>query len=286
MRHFYYFCLSLLSELVRVIYKKRLRVLAFHDVPDKIAFHKQIKYLSAKYNIISIDDLKSHLENNKCKLPSHPLLITFDDGDYSFIENGFSVLKKNRVPACLFIITGLINTKKMLWTKLISETYRSQGKSENEIRQRKSYLKSIDNKKREELLASNPQITDPQLTAKNLKLLKCNNIYIGNHSHTHPMFNKCCPAEIQFELDTSKLSFENWKITGYDIFAYPNGNFDNTSELLLKKNDIKLAFLFNHKINPSIINPYRISRIKANSNMSVNELKVKVSGLHSLIQKL
>ena len=76
MREFYYLFLSVFHPPIRWIYKKRLRVLACHGIPNKKAFSKQIKYLKNKYHLISISELEEYLEEKK-KLPSYSLFIDF-----------------------------------------------------------------------------------------------------------------------------------------------------------------------------------------------------------------
>ncbi len=285
MRNFYYAFLNLFSLLFRFLYKNRLIVLAYHDIKDQKIFTKHIQYLTSYYNVINISQLRRHLYNDE-KLPEYPLLITFDDGDYSVFTKGIPVLKYYQAPACLFIITGLINTKKDFWWDVVYEN----GKKNNEniiiTHQKVKRLKNISNLERLRILESYELSERKQLSTKELELLEANKISIGNHSHTHPMFDKCNPKEIIAELNNSYQQFLNWKIEGYDVFAYPNGNYDRLSEKILEKNNIKLAFLFDHKVNARDINPLRISRIRTNSDMNMSELKVKVSGIHSFLVRL
>src|SRR5690606_7620871 len=123
-----------------------------------------------------------------------------------------------------------------------------------------------------------------QLSSQDLILLERSKISIGNHSHTHPMFNRCSEEEILKELKQSKLFFDESNISGFDIFSYPNGTYDNKSEEILKNCEVIMAFLFDHIVCSKRIHPYRISRIRVNTTMDVTELKVKVSGIHSLLQ--
>lgn len=283
MRKFYYKILCIFIGLTRFFFKRNLRVLAFHDVPDQAAFSKQIKYLKSHYNIIDIETLRESVLFEDKTLPNYSLLITFDDGHRSILKNALPVLIENNISSCIFIVTNYINSSQGFWWKRVRENEKKNKNSPQEITKHMILLKKIKNKERLKIVESYPPIPQKQLSTKDLLYMQKNGMFIGNHTHTHPMLDTCTKSEIQNELTTSKILFDEWNIEGFKVFAYPNGSWDSQSENLLKKNGIELAFLFDHKLNPSKISPLRISRIRANAGMPLSEFKVKVSGLHSLI---
>ena len=284
MRDFFYLILSLLSPFLRYIYRNRLRVLAYHGVPDPEPFEKQLRYLKSNYSILQIEELDAILNNNSdnLKLPKYAVLITFDDGIYNFKKNAFPLLKKYNIPACLFIITEVINSNQMFWWDALSKELIDKGQSVSEIRTYLNYLKKTPNSVRKVAKANIRPLYAKQLTSVDLHYFWRNGISIGNHSHTHPMFDKCSDDEIILEIENSNKCFDDWNIDGFKYFAYPNGNYSLKSENFLKKYSISLAFKFEHKINNKKINPLRIDRISTNSYMGLNEFRAKVSGLHSL----
>lgn len=280
-----YKILVLPAFIYNFIYRRRFRVLAYHDVVDPKKFDQHVSYLKSRYNVIDIKALKDHLYNN-FPLPKRSLLITFDDGDYTVFKNALPVLKNNDCPGCLFIITELINSNKDFWFANIRKTEKVKGKSSSQVNSLMNHLKSISNKERLKELNQYDDGEKKQLNTSEIKTLNGNNIFIANHSHTHPMFNRCTGEEILVELNRSKTFFLQNNLAGYEVFAYPNGNFDINSEKILKENGIEMAFLFDHNICSKDINPYRISRIRTNSDMSLDELRIKVSGFHSTLQKI
>lgn len=280
-----YSVLNNISPIFKKVYSRRLRVLAYHSVPDKKAFDAQLKYLSNNYNIINIDKLKAHLFEGQ-NLPKRPLLITFDDGDFSVYENGLPVLKKYKLDSCLFIITHLINSKESVWIKKVEKGEMNNGKTYADARKEVARLKKIPNSKRIEEMKKFPSVSEKQLSTKELLELSVNKVFIGNHTHTHPMLDKCNKKEIILELENARKTLLSLGFEGYDIFAYPNGNEDEASNKILKEEGIKMAFLFDHKVNSKNINPLSISRIMVDSNTELNEFKTKVSGLHPFLFNL
>ena len=285
MRKFIY---DILNKFLSNPKDKNFRVLAYHTVPDEIAFEKQLLFLKNNYNLVSIIELRDALESDN-ELPETSGLITFDDGDISVYEKGFPILKKLAIPSAMFVITGLIDSKKTFWCRWVEKFYQSQGKTYSEARTQVNRLKNIPEEDRRKYLANIPEIESEQLNSLQLQELNESGMFIGNHTHTHPMINNCNENQIREEMYAAKAKFKDLGLQeNFPVFAYPNGNWEPDSEKVLMKEGIKMAFLFDHKLNGDIssINPMRISRIRVNSDDDLSEFKVKVSGLHSRILNL
>lgn len=281
-RDFLYKIINTLSLGFLFFKSSHLRVLAYHEIKDESIFEEQIRYLNENFNIISLHTLDKHLYENEA-IPPNSILITFDDGDISILNKGLPILEKYNTPGCLFVITDLIDGNKDFWWNMVEIKESERGRSEKEINSIIRNLKTLSNKNRLKELNKYSLFNKSQLTRQDLKLLDDAGISIANHSHTHPMFNKCTEEEIYAELENSKEIFEQWVVGDFSVFAYPNGNWDKKTEKILKKSGIKMAFLFDHKINKEEINPFRISRLRVDSHSPLSEFKVKVSGLHTII---
>lgn len=213
-------------------------------------------------------------------------MLTFDDGDVSFYDNAYPVLKKHNIPAVIFVITSLINTHKPFWWDEISHYL--DDKDTFEIIDN---LKKISNQSRIEKLRvfknnSNVNLLEySQLSYTQLEEMSENGISIANHSHTHPLFDQCTPQELMGELNLSINKLKEMNFI-HDVFAYPNGNFSDESEELLRSFEIKMAFLFDHKLNNKLINPLRISRLIVDDFTPFWKFKLILSGFHSKILPL
>ncbi|MDT0677462.1 polysaccharide deacetylase family protein [Autumnicola musiva] len=243
-----------------------------------------MKYLNSHFHVISLEDLKKHLFENK-KLPKKSVLITFDDGDISVYENALPVLAEFKMPSVSFVITSLIGSSNTFWCRWVEKAIQREGKSYAEARKKVNHLKKVPNSERIAYLKSLPEIKSRQLSPEEIYEMEKKGISTGNHTHTHPMVDNCKKEEIKEELKNAKMRFRKLGLEGYDVFAYPNGNWDMDTEEVLKKEGIKMAFLFDHQVNKEQINPLRISRLMVDTYNDLNEFKVKVSGLHSKILK-
>ena len=286
MRDVFYNSLIPLSCFSVTFSSQNLRVLAYHDITDANKFEDQIRFLvKSKYNVISLKVLQNHLFDGAF-LPKNSVLITFDDGDVSVLDHGLPILRKYDLPSVMFVITGLIDSVNTFWCRWVEIALQNQGKSYAESRVVVNNLKKMSNSERVAYLEKLDPVASRQLTFDDMLKMQNGKMFIGNHTHTHPMVNKCTNQELNNDLKLSLANFEKWQLPGGEIFAYPNGNWDEESEEILKNNGIDMAFLFDHKLNKKDINPMRISRIRVNSDTELNEFKVKISGLHSKLMTL
>jgi len=89
---------------LRVIYyqmkKKPLtRIICFHGIKDRSIFKKKILFFKKYYSVISIEDfIKGKLDLKKINI-----IITFDDGYKSWIENAIPVLEELNTFALFFV---------------------------------------------------------------------------------------------------------------------------------------------------------------------------------------
>jgi len=251
-----------------------LKVLAYHTFQSD-NFKQHLRYFKNKYSF------------EKENLLTHQLLITVDDGHISFYMNAFPLLKKYQIPAILFIVPSLINTENPFWWDEVIY-YLGNKKGSEELKR----LKAIPNQERlvylEELrnISDKMPLKQDQLTVEQLKEMQTAGITIANHSFTHPMFDQCTEVELKNELRQTKAFFEEHGLKGYEYFAYPNGNYNELAEKVLKEEGVNYAFLFDHQLNKGKINPMRISRLSVNDDTPLWKLRFILSGWHSKVLPL
>lgn len=77
-------------------------------------FAAQMAWLKRwKYNVISLDEACRALRD-KTPLPSHSVVLTFDDGYENFYEYAWPVLKKHQLPSTVYIVSSLVG-KTAYW---------------------------------------------------------------------------------------------------------------------------------------------------------------------------
>ena len=106
-----------------------LTILLYHGVTDNYdvevrnanrkhlhvdVFREQMKILKLNCNVVSMDEVLWHLEEQK-SFPSKTVAVTFDDGfknNYSFAA---PILDSLKIPAIFYLSSGLINTNLMFF---------------------------------------------------------------------------------------------------------------------------------------------------------------------------
>jgi peptidoglycan/xylan/chitin deacetylase (PgdA/CDA1 family) len=215
------------------------------------------------------------------------ILVTVDDGDISFYQYMFPLLKQYKLPAILFIITSLIDSKTPFWwDELVYLLGPEEGEKKAwEVKtwpnqQRLSYLQEL------RQTSGKARLEQQQLTTTQLLEMQEAGITIANHSHTHPMFDRCTEEELRQEFVESRKFFEERELQGYELLAYPNGNVSPMAEKVAKEEGIRYGFLFNHQLPDSSFHPYRIPRLSVTDGTSLGKLRFILSGWHSRILPL
>jgi len=273
------------------------KVINFHLVNNLAWFDHMICYLKSKYQLVSADTLLS-LYNGECEL-ENSCHITVDDGDNSFYEIIFPVLKKYNVPASLFVSPKICEENLNFWFQEI-EGY-DTGKLKLIITQRlgtpptslekfsvASILKTLLISQIHEVISEYQQVTATtpkpfqNMTVENLVEVDGSGLVsIGAHTLNHPILKNEDDAHSLLETVTSVERLA--RILKHDInyFAYPNGipgvDFTDREQNYLAKAGIKLAFSTEAKNLSVTNNKMSIPRVGVSNAENMLFLKSKLS---------
>ena len=100
----------------------KIPILMYHDIRDEVygkqkwfcvtpqQIQKDMELVSRNFSTISLHELKSWA-NKEASLPENPIIITFDDGYYSFYEHAFPVLERLGMKATVSLVGSQIGKK-------------------------------------------------------------------------------------------------------------------------------------------------------------------------------
>ena len=238
------------------------KIINFHDVRDINWFEKTILILKNKYKLISIEDLDNFFYNGK-EL-NNCCHITIDDGDKTFYDIIYPVLKKHKIPATLYVSSKICTNSENFWFQEM------RGFNELNIKEIIAIHYNIDIKTivpySSGSILKNCRIDDiiniikqykmqfgvdskaPQnMTNEQLKEIdKDGLVVIGAHTLNHPILKNETAERSKVEIVDSINELA--EILNHEIkyFAYPNGipflDFDEREFEYLKSKNIRLAF--------------------------------------------
>jgi peptidoglycan/xylan/chitin deacetylase (PgdA/CDA1 family) len=270
----------------------QISVLAYHGVDDVENFDAQMEYVARHYRPISLGDLDRAVHASG-SLPDRSVLVTFDDGHRSVLENALPVLTRRGIPAVVFVVAGLIQTTEDFWWSKVQDLVRGGGRvtgleslTSDELVRR---LKTVTNSERlaaiAELESSAGRKASPrqQLTEQQLIELESGGVAIGNHTWTHPCLNRCEADTVRIEVTRAHERLSDILRAPPISFAYPNGDWDEIAERLLVEHGYRLGFMFDHRHAGPASDPLRLSRLRVNSDTRMERFATILSGLHPAI---
>ena len=236
--------------------------------PD--TFAKHIRWLKKHFELVQLDDWLENSANNK-KLPKKACAITFDDGWKDNYTHAFPVLKKEKCPATIFLVTDYINTSTTFWPEKLGYVLVMAAKKDKNIFNHESFawlreldcnflfdstmpdhmqLNDIINSAKKHSDKFLHEMIDTMARAANIELkfddiLSADDIRemqqsgliaFGSHTSTHTRMSDELPEEIlNYEIVTSKKSLQDKFGIDARTFCYPNGDTTTRASALVKE---------------------------------------------------
>jgi len=301
--------------------KDHLTVLSLHRISEDndfffqpirpASFRKLMEYVTREYTIITFEMLR---RNKKYSKP--PLILSFDDGYYDFIDIALPIICQFGVPANHNLTNSCLNTGMKIWTQELNDIFiylKNNKITDNEIVACHGkrfdecsnnwfsyyayffkYLLGIKYEQRRILLNrlidqygifSNSKMMDWGDAAK---ILRCG-IEIGSHSYRHDSLSTLTTEEeLEKEILYSVKELEEKLNTKITIFAPPNGQYNGSVISYVKKIGISNLLIVNNQVNSlsTISSKFNIIDRIGLANESPSEMYLRVELFHSKIKKL
>lgn len=276
----------LASTAARRLTADKLRILGFHGVDDPSAFQRLLRTTTQQYTPVRAEQVVAWLQRGG-SLPEHPVWFTFDDGLPSTFDAG-AIMAAFGISATAFVCPSTVEHPARLWFQTVSaaeqEGIRMPGSPGHPSL---AALKRLPNRERiayvaelEQALVSAGHEPRPPLGLDRLHTWVSQGHTIGNHTWSHPCLDTCTEVEQRHELTHAHAEFQKW---GFEprLFAYPNGNHTPFSESVLAELDYDAAVLFDHRLTSRPVSPYRVSRLRIDSDIEDRRARSILSGSHS-----
>jgi len=272
------------------------KILNFHLVNDAEWFDKIICLIKSKYTMVDIDMLSRYYDGKvKLKNACH---ITIDDGDKTFYDIIYPVLKKHNVPASLYVSPKIFNEHINYWFQEI------EGYDPDTVKQIVAEMAGVDAgalqpfefwdimktmpvEKIHRVLSRYRERTGTVLKPyQNMSIAELKEVdahglvTIGGHTMNHPILQNETDASSQYEISHSIAELA--ELLGHPVkcFSYPNGipgyDFTDRERNTLKESGISVAFSTEATNFSKTDNRYSIPRIGVSNSESMLFLKVKL----------
>ena len=176
-------------------------------------------------------------------LGRHHIIVTFDDGFQSVLENALPIMHAKKIPATIFVTTGCI------------------GKSPEWITDPKHANAA-------ELL----------MTEDQLKGLPANEVMIGSHTVSHPHLADVDTNTLREELADSKKRLEDILQRKVSLLALPYGSVDEERIEWFRQAGYERVFLNVPTFPATLTGRYFVGRIDTSPDDWMIEYKLKIRG--------
>lgn len=268
-----------------------LAVPAYHAVEDPDAFERHVRHFVSHHHPICLGDLIEAIDAG-VGLPDRAVLLTFDDGDKTIVEQALPIMREYGVPGVLFAVAGHVDSYVPFWWEeaqdLVARDARIKGWPESTPQAVVRRMKTEPQGRRLDALRELRETADGisnlaprHLSSADLRTLEAGGISVQNHTFTHPSLDQCDANGVAQEIQDAHAALHG--ILGHEpvAFAYPGGYYAETARPVLQKLGYRAAFLFDHRLdhNPAL-DPLRISRLRVDADVPVDQLAIILSGLH------
>jgi peptidoglycan/xylan/chitin deacetylase (PgdA/CDA1 family) len=275
---------------------------------DEASFHSQMKYLKRHFEVISLSESVERLRNGKIQQPT--AVITFDDGFHNNYDIAFPILRQAKLPATIFLVTGLVNTNNTIWfcylnrslaesqktyldwdgnrfnlsspaTKaMTSSTIQKKLKKfphpKLQIELRKIVLELGDDRDRPIEIGSAFRMLSHEAISE---MATSGLIEFGAHTHSHAILSLLSAKERYDEIERSVTAIN--KLTGHPcvLFAYPNGrNEDYNAETIeiLKACGVRASVTAIEGTNNGMTPLMELRRYGVGGDLSLEKFKQEV----------
>ncbi len=183
------------------------------------------------------------------------ICVTFDDGYADNLHVAKPILEKHGIPATVFVATGLVDSGREFWWDELAHLLPGTDREDPRFRQWHRRLSNASVPERDTLLrelresdfpgvspTASPVAPQPLMTREELHLLVADGLVeLGAHTVNHPRLPSLDENEQLREMASSKRVLEEIAGAEVDSFAYPYGDWSESTAGLVRRAGFRRA---------------------------------------------
>lgn len=217
-------------------------------------FKRLVRYVSEHFEPIDVNNAAPGVVSDRLRVA-----FTMDDGWRDNYVHALPILRANKIPATVFLCTGLTGQNTPFWPEQVRRALRNclrrkcGQRAEALIEELVESLKYCSPEARDRhvqmLLSQSEHVDSTQshsldatLDWEQVREMASQGIRFGSHSHAHPILT-AVPLDVAAEeIAESKRTFEEMLRCPCDVFAYPNGDWSPDIREQLAEHGFRRAF--------------------------------------------
>ena len=304
----------------RTLHRRAVTIVMYHGIVDSppgiedwcfldaASFRLQVDYLARHFAVLPLSEAAERLAAGGLGGPT--AVITFDDGLQSQHDLAWPVLRERKLPATIFLATGLVGTEDTVWyarlDRALAQTTMSRlewnaehfdltsaGGKATAARVLQARLKALPHPRllrelRELLLALGADplravgVDSPYRVLSReavAEMAASGQVEFGAHTHSHAILAHLPPEEADREIQESLEVVQALTGRPCRLFSYPNGreeDYDRRTMLALQTRGVRAAVTTRPGPNDSRTPPLELRRYGVGWGVTMPEFELMV----------
>lgn len=239
-------------------------------------FRRQMEHLKRNYTVVTMAQVLAALDGG-VRLPSRPVVVTFDDGHADNFTNAFPVLREFNVPATIFLTTDYIGSERTFWFDHVAnlllrldidrlhvpgleEVFVLNDHESRRFASRKilRYLARVSDVQRRKTIGwieacpvsecpSRHHGLSGAMTWEQIQEMAAAGCDFGSHTVSHPILSQLEAGALEHELVESRTTIGQHIGRSVETIAYPEGmehSFNPVVTAAVRKAGYRLGFSY------------------------------------------
>lgn len=282
---------------------------------DRESFSQQMQYVNSAFDVLPLMDILGLVRRKELDQGKRYCAITFDDGWRDNYTHAFPILKREGLPATLFLAASFIGTDNWDWPDTLGyllKQYLAAGSDFgdrflkypwlnklNDVSQIDRAIEEVKNDQdidRSDLIARIQNLTGIALPRKRLFLnweeieeMGREGISFGVHTDTHSILTRLTDEMVRQEMTDCRTAIQSHSLPYTNILCYPNGSYNDRVVLATKESGFEGAVTtqFGYWDNDTV-DTFRLKRIPVHNDITsdIDLFKFHIFGCNRMAKKL